>query len=171
MTQSLSRPSDEQVPATRPPSALEPQVIDDLKEMFEQKIPFNRVMSLQITKIEPDRVAGRFAMKRDWVGNYARETLHGGLIGWGFDAIAGLAVMAAVAGRYPGETPAQRLDRFAKLATIDLRVDFLRPPISTNFELRANVLRLGSRLASIRMELLSAHGRLLASGACAYAVG
>ena len=109
-------------------------------------------------------------MKREFVGNYARETLHGGVISWGFDAIAGLAIMAAVAGRYPNETPAERLHRFAKLSTIDLRVDYLRPPIGVHFDLRAEILRLGSRLASIRMEFLDVDGKLLAVGSAAYIV-
>jgi acyl-coenzyme A thioesterase PaaI-like protein len=38
------------------------------------------------------------------------------------------------------------------------------------FELRAEVLRLGSRVASTRMEFLGRDGKLLAAGAGAYIV-
>ena len=44
-----------------------------------------------------------------------------------------------------GEPPEQRLHRFAKLGTIDLRIDYLRPGIGSHFELRAEVLRLDAR--------------------------
>ena len=84
--------------------------------------------------------------------------------------MGGLAVMAAIGARHMDETPTQRLHRFSKLGTIDLRVDYLRPGIGETFELRAEVLRLGSRVASTRMEFLGADGKLLSSGAGAYIV-
>ena len=62
----------------------------------------------------------------------------------------------------------QRLHRFAKLGTIDLRIDYLRPGIGELFELRAEVMRLGSRVASTRMEFLGADGKLLSTGSGAY---
>ena len=68
------------------------------------------------------------------------------------------------------EPPLKRLERFGKLGTIDLRVDYLRPGISEWFELRATVLRLGSRVASTRMEFLGADGKLLSTAAAAYIV-
>jgi acyl-coenzyme A thioesterase PaaI-like protein len=68
------------------------------------------------------------------------------------------------------EPPAQRMHRFARLGTIDLRVDYLRPAVGTGFALSAEVLRLGSRVASTRMEFRDVAGELLASGAAAYIV-
>jgi acyl-coenzyme A thioesterase PaaI-like protein len=88
----------------------------------------------------------------------------------GLDAMAGLACMAAIGARHMDEAPLQRLHRFAKLGTIDLRVDYLRPAIGDHFELRAEVMRLGSRVASTRMEFLGADGKLLSTGAGAYIV-
>ena len=49
-------------------------------------------------------------------------------------------------------------------------IDYLRPGIGERFELRAEVLRLGSRVASTRMAFSGADGKLLASGAAAYIV-
>ena len=68
------------------------------------------------------------------------------------------------------ESPDQRLHRFAKLGTIDLRIDYLRPGIGDHFELRAEVMRLGSRVASTRMEFLGPDGKLLSCGSGAYIV-
>ncbi len=74
------------------------------------------------------------------------------VISAGLDAMGGLAVMAAIGARHMDEAPDVRLHRFAKLGTIDLRVDYLRPGIGEYFDLHATVMRLGSRVASTRME-------------------
>jgi uncharacterized protein (TIGR00369 family) len=109
-------------------------------------------------------------MKRDLIGHYTFNRIHGGVISAGLDAMGGLAVMAAIGARHMDETPTQRLHRFGKLGTIDLRIDYLRPGIGDYFELRAEVMRLGSRVASTRMEFLGADGKLLSTGSGAYIV-
>jgi uncharacterized protein (TIGR00369 family) len=156
-----------------PPAApvdFEPEFIAGLKDIFEEKISFNKVLGLKITSLKPERVAGRIDMKSDLIGHYAFNRIHGGVISAGLDAMGGLAVMAAIGARHMDELPLQRLHRFAKLGTIDLRVDYLRPGISEFFELRAEVLRLGSRVASTRMEFYGADGKLMSAGSGAYIV-
>lgn len=153
-----------------PIGEFEPEFITGLKAIFEEKIPFNRVLGLKITSLRPEQVAARIDMKSELVGHYSHNRLHGGVIGAGLDSIGGLAVMAAIGARHMDEPPTQRLQRFGKLGTIDLRVDYLRPGISDHFELRAHVMRLGSRVATTRMEFLGADGKLLSSGAAAYIV-
>ena len=157
---------------TKPPTpiAFESEFIEGLKRIFDDSIPFNQVLGLKITSIEPEQVVGRIEMKPELVGSAAHGRLHGGVISAGLDSMGGLAVMAAIGARHMDEAPAQRLHRFAKLGTIDLRIDYLRPAISKSFELRAEVMRLGSRVASTRMEFFGADGKLLASGAGAYIV-
>ena len=149
---------------------FEPEFIAGLKTLFEEKISFNRVLGLKITSLKPNRVTARITMSEHLVGHYAHNRIHGGVISAGLDAMGGLAVMAAIGARHMDESPEQRLYRFAKLGTIDLRIDYLRPGISEHFELRAEVLRLGSRVASTRREFLGADGKLLSTGAGAYIV-
>ncbi len=157
-------------PPPFPATGFEPAFIAALKDIFEEKIAFNRVLGLQITQISPERVTARIAMKPELIGHYGHQRIHGGVISAGLDAMGGLAVMAAIGARHMDEVPMQRLQRFAKLGTIDLRVDYLRPGIGEAFELRAEVLRLGSRVASTRMEFLDSEGKLLSSAAAAYIV-
>jgi uncharacterized protein (TIGR00369 family) len=154
------------------PTAIEfePEFVAGLKELFEQKIVFNRVLGLRISGLRPDRVVGRIDMKPDLIGHFAYNRIHGGVISAGLDAMGGLAVMAAIGARHMDEPPMQRLQRFAKLGTIDLRVDYLRPGVGDHFELHAEVLRLGSRVASTRMEFYGADGKLMSSAAGAYIV-
>ncbi|MGE0098021.1 MAG: thioesterase family protein [Hydrogenophaga sp.] len=146
------------------------EFIDALKHIFEVKITFNHVLGLRITSIRPELVTGRIDMKPDLMGSFVHNRMHGGVVSAALDAMAGLACMAAMGARHMDEAPLQRLQRFAKLGTIDLRVDYLRPAIGPHFELRAEVMRLGSRVASTRMEFLGADGKLLSTGAGAYIV-
>jgi uncharacterized protein (TIGR00369 family) len=151
-------------------AAFEPEFIAGLKQIFEHKIVFNQVLGLRIVSLAAEGVVGRIEMKPELVGHFTYNRLHGGVISAGLDAMGGLAVMAAIGARHLDEPPQQRLHRFAKLGTIDLRIDYLRQGIGDHFELRAEVLRLGSRVASTRMEFLGADGKLLATGSAAYIV-
>jgi len=149
---------------------FEEEFVTGLKKVFEEMIVFNQVLGLKITSLKSNQVRARIDMKRELIGHFSFNRLHGGVISAGLDAMGGLAVMAAIGARHMDETPMQRLHRFAKLGTIDLRIDYLRPGIGEYFELRAEVMRLGSRVASTRMEFLGADGKLLSTGSGAYIV-
>jgi uncharacterized protein (TIGR00369 family) len=153
-----------------PATDFEPEFIEGLKHMFEEKIVFNHVLGLKITALRPDGVSGRIDMKPELVGHFAYNRVHGGVISAGLDAMGGLAVMAAIGARHMDDAPEQRLLRFSKLGTIDLRVDYLRPGIGDHFDLHAEVLRLGSRVATTRMEFRGPDGKLLSTAAAAYIV-
>ena len=161
MTQALAAPAEIE---------FEQEFVTGLKKVFEEMIVFNQVLGLKITSLKPTQVRARIDMKPDLIGHFSYNRLHGGVISAGLDAMGGLAVMAAIGARHMEETPLQRLHRFGKLGTIDLRIDYLRPGIGEYFELRAEVMRLGSRVASTRMEFLGADGKLLSTGAGAYIV-
>ena len=149
---------------------FEEEFVTGLKKIFEEMIVFNQVLGLKIKSLKPTQVIARIDMKPDLIGHFSFNRIHGGVISAGLDAMGGLAVMAAIGARHMDETPMQRLHRFGKLGTIDLRIDYLRPGIGDFFELRAEVMRLGSRVASTRMEFLGADGKLLSTGAGAYIV-
>lgn len=156
-----------------PPSqaiAFEPEFIEGVKEIFERKIVFNAVLGLKVTHLSAQSVVAHIAMKHELIGHYSYNRVHGGVISAGLDTTGALAVMCAMGARHMDESPAKRLDRFSKLGTIDLRIDYLRPGIGAHFELRAEVMRLGSRVASTRMEFVGADGKLLSTGAGAYIV-
>jgi uncharacterized protein (TIGR00369 family) len=149
---------------------FEPEFVEGLRKIFEEMIVFNQVLGLKISSITPEKVIAKIVMKPELVGHFSYNRIHGGVISAGLDAMGGLAVMAAIGARHMDEEPMQRLHRFSKLGTIDLRIDYLRPGISEEFELHAEVLRLGSRVASTRMEFRSQEGKLLSTGSGAYIV-
>jgi uncharacterized protein (TIGR00369 family) len=156
--------------AAAAPAAFEAEFVTSLTELFEERIPFNVVLGLRIESLAASGVAGSLAMRPELIGHYAHHRLHGGVISATLDAMAGLAVMAAIGARHMDEAPTDRLRRFGKLGTIDLRIDYLRPAIGERFTLRGEVLRLGSRVATTRMEFGDAEGKLLATGSAAYIV-
>lgn len=149
---------------------LEFDFIEGIREVFEEKIVFNKVLGVKIQSIGTERVLAQIPMRPDLVGHFGYNRIHGGVISASLDALGGLAVLAAMGARYRNEPVTQRLERFSKLGTIDLRVDYLRPGIGESFQLTAEVLRLGSRVASTRMAFLDHSGKLLSSGSGTYIV-
>ena len=149
---------------------LEAASISGLRDIFEEKIVFNKLLGLKLKSLTATHVIASLAMRHDLVGNFSEGRLHGGVISAALDTTGGIAATAALCARYRGESFEQHAARFAKLGTIDLRIDYLRPGISTHFEIRAEVIRLGSRIANTRMEFLGSDGKLLATGNGVYIV-
>jgi len=154
-----------------PRSAAEQARLDAaLVEMFERHITFNAVLGLKVLSVRPGDVRGRITMRPDLVGHFTFGRLHGGVISATLDAMGGLALMVAIAERHPHDDTQQVLHRFSRMGTIDLRIDYLRPATGPRFQASAQVLRLGGRVASTRMEFSDAQGKLLCTGAAAYIV-
>ena len=149
---------------------LEPDFIEGVRVISEEKIVFNSLLGLKITSLSPDLATASIAMRAEFVGHFEYNRIHGGVISAALDAMGGIAVMGAIGARYQQEDVDKRLQRFAKLGTIDLRIDYLRPGIGERFTLSASVLRLGSRVASTRMEFFADNGTLLSTGSGSYKV-
>ena len=137
--------------------------LDELTRAVEAQIPFNRMLGLQLGDLGPDRTTLSFEMRDELVGNFARGSLHGGVISATLDVAA---ITAAV-----GTETSTMAERFAHLGTIDLRVDYLRPGIGTKFEATAYTLRAGNKVAVTRMELRDDSGDLIAVGTGTYLIG
>ncbi len=58
--------------------------------------------------------------------------------------------------------------RFARVSTIDLRTDFLQPGQGQWFAASAQIMRLGGRVGTCRMELRNDSDVLIATGNGAY---
>ena len=141
-----------------------------LSEIFEKHIVFNTVLGLKVLSVTHGDVRGGFEMRPELVGNFSSGQLHGGVIASVLDAMGGLAVMVAVGEHHAHESADHVAHRFARLGTIDLRIDYLRRGLGKQFLVSTEVLRLGGRVGSVQMRLLNEHGTLLATGAGAYMV-
>lgn len=148
--------------------AFEPEFIEGLREIYEEKILFNQWMGLKISSIEATGIVAHLTMKPELVGHFAYHRIHGGVISAVLDAMGSLAVLAALGAKHMDEVPAKRLERFARHSTIDLRIDFLRPGIGDEFVIHAEAVRVGARVGNARMEFRAADGKLLSTGTAAY---
>ncbi len=152
-------------------SAAEQQKLEEiLREMFEQKICFNQVLGLRVSSFDPDNATLSFAMRPELIGHYLHGRLHGGVISAALDTAAGFAVTVAIAEKHANESAEQATARFARVGTIDLRVDYLHQGIGKEFIASAEVIRLGGRIASTQMKLINEDGLIIATGAAAYVI-
>jgi len=159
------------VPSLPPRSAEEQARLDaELVELFERRITFNQTLGLKIDSVHPGDVRATVPMRPELVGHYAYGRLHGGVISAVLDAMGGLALMVAIAEQHPHDNAQQVMHRFARLGTIDLRVDFLRQGVGRHFVATAEVTRLGGRVGSVQMRLVDDTGTLIATGAASYIV-
>jgi len=142
-----------------------------LKEMWETRLPFNRVLGFQVQKLERESVRVRVDMKPDLVGNYLHGTLHGGVISAVLDAAGGMNASLGVLHKMEGCSVDEAENILTKMGTIDLRVDFLRPGRGSYFLADSMIMRTGNKVAVTRMEFHNEENILIAVGTGTYIVG
>jgi uncharacterized protein (TIGR00369 family) len=152
------------------PAAETDQLATDIIDLFEHKIRFNEHLGLEVTDLWGDSVTTAFNMRPEFVGHYLYGRLHGGVISSVLDTTGGLAVMSAVAKARFSETRLQVLEQFKYLGTLDMRIDYLRPGLGHRFIADAEIVRLGRRIATTRMNLRNEEGVLIATGNAAFVV-
>ena len=138
-----------------------------LRQVFEENVPFNRVLGLKVESTDPDAAKLRFDMRPELIGNPRRQILHGGVISAVLDVAAGFAIYLAV---NKERIVSSEVDRFPSIGTIDLRVDYLRPGQGKYFVATGRVVRLGNRVAVAQMELVNDSDELIATGNAAYMI-
>ena len=133
-----------------------------LARFFEEQIPFNKFLGLHFKVLDNATVAASFTMRPDLVGSPQPARLHGGVIASVLDTLGGLAMVVGVVNRHPQDDVEQVSHRFARLGTIDLRIDYLRPGVGAHFQAQAQATRVGGRIGSAQMSLSNDQGVLIA---------
>jgi len=142
-----------------------------LHELYERKIPFNKVLGLKIESLKMEDVRMRFEMKDAFVGNYVQGILHGGVISAVLDTTGGLTASLGVLQKMKGHTAEEIGKSLTKNGTIDLRIDYLRPGKGNYFISTGSIMRAGRRVSVTRMELYNDRDILIAVGTGTYIVG
>ena len=148
-----------------------PEMLELLKEIYEQRMPFDRVLGIRVACLTPPDIQIRIDMREELVGNFVREILHGGVISSVLDVTGGLVASVELLKNLEGVDLEELGKRLAKIGTIDLRVDFLRPGKGVYFVATGTVLRKGSKVAVVRTELCNDQKVLIAAGTGTYLVG
>lgn len=90
-----------------------PEMLARMSGMIRDFVPHNAALALDVVRVSRGDVWVRLPYAEKLVGNPETGALHGGAISSAMDAAGGLAVMA-------------RLGRPGSIATLDLRIDYMR---------------------------------------------
>jgi uncharacterized protein (TIGR00369 family) len=131
---------------------------DTLRQVMEELIPFNRYVGLKAIDIDRGRARFEVPFRPELVGDFVRQSLHGGVISMLADVAGGAAAWSSL------DEPR------ARVSTIDLRVDYLRPGRPETLVAEASVVRAGKRVAvtDVRMFHPSAPLDTIATGKGVY---
>ena len=146
------------------------QLLQTVASVFIDKMPFNQLLGLEITRYEIDDVEVRFRWQDKFIGNPHRRILHGGVTAAVLDVAGGLIAIGGIIERVETSNPAAFAERIKNVGTIDLRTDFLRPGIGEEFIATAKVIRAGNKVCVCRMELHNETGVHIAFGTGTYLV-
>ena len=157
-------------PAGNPACRPDPDWRRLITDIFENRLPFNRVLGIKVLALENNMPHLGFKMRDDLVGNYMRGSLHGGVISAVIDVTGGLAAFLSLQQKIANEALEVKIERFGRLGTIDLRIDYLRPGLGQQFTSVGHVLRTGNKVAVTRIELKNDQDQLIAVGTGAYVI-
>jgi len=119
-------------------------LIDTLNQKFVQRTPHMREIGARITAVAPSRGSMTLPARPEWVGDPLRAQLHPGVLTVLADSTCGLAVGTALTQRAP-------------YATLDLRMDYLRPAgPEHDVHCDAHCFRLTRNVAFVRAEVYQA---------------
>ncbi len=133
-------------------------------DVFVYHMPFNRELGLRLTRFEQDYAEIAFDNNEKLVGNIAQRILHGGVIAAVLDVAAGLVCVGNSLVRHEPLIKEQLQMKLAKMGTIDLRVDYLRPGRGERFIAAAKVVRIGSKICATQMTIHNEKDALIATG-------
>lgn len=147
---------------------------NNLNEVFEQlcqgfnTAPFLNHNLIQMRVVD-EHIEAYVDMSSQLIGNVAFQILHGGVAATLLDSVGGLEAMAELY-RRGDEQEAEDISRkVSRLATVDMRVDYLAPGRGQYFIARAETLRLGRKGCTMRMNLHNDEGKLIATATASYA--
>ena len=119
-------------------------ILDELNRKYVARAPHMREIGLQVTAVDTARGTMSLPARPEWIGDPGRGLLHTGVLTVLADSTCGLAVGAAMAERAP-------------YATLDLRMDWLRPAGPDHeVHCEAHCCRISRSVAFVRGEVWQA---------------
>lgn len=147
------------------------QIFQQITQVWNEQIPFNKLLGIRITQFDPQCAEIRFKWQDSLIGNPLQKILHGGVTASALDFAGGVVCAAGIIERLEVTSVADIQKALAKLGTIDLRTDYLRPGRGEEFITTAKIIRSGNKVAVARMELHNEQGDHIAFGTGTYMVG
>jgi len=114
------------------------RVLSEMNLTFTRQVPHNNALNLEILALAHARASFRLPYDVKLIGNPETGVLHGGAITAAMDAACGTAVF-------------QALPRPMVIATLDLRIDYLKPATPPrDVTLRAHCYKVTRSVAFVR---------------------
>lgn len=131
-----------------------------LIKLAEEEIPIHKHFGLKVEIVEKDFIKVRVPFRKDLVGDIRTNHWHGGIIATILDSVGGAIGIANF--NSPND----------KLATIDLRVDYLSFADGKDLIFEGKLVRLGNRIMVTKMKafqenILIAEGKGVYNFICA----
>ncbi|RMF15413.1 MAG: thioesterase family protein [Candidatus Dadabacteria bacterium] len=134
-------------------------VVQVVTSIFNERIPFNRLLGMRLTELRRGWARIEFAANDDLIGDVSKQILHGGVLCALIDSAGGAAAMSSL-----------DFTREMSVNTIDMRVDFLRPAAGAAFVIEGEAIRKGSRIVFTRVDVRNGDGVLVAGGHANYSI-
>ena len=115
----------------------------DIKQVVEEELPFHRFLGVLVDETRKGYARLRLPFRPEFIGDPRRPALHGGIISMLVDTCGGTAVWASC-------------NTDDRVATIDLRVDYLRPAPPVDIVAEGEVKLLGNRVGNASVRLFAA---------------
>ncbi|MGB0496353.1 MAG: thioesterase family protein [Kangiellaceae bacterium] len=147
------------------------QRVAKLAEVFSHSVPFHKVIGFKFENLSEEGCKISFKSKPELVGNFVQNILHGGVTATALDVVGGAMAAVGMMAKYPDADQQELGQKLARIGTIDLRVDYVRPGKGESFYAKARLLRSGSKVAVVRMELHNEKDTLIALGTGTYMMG
>ena len=131
------------------------QNIEIIKKTIEEGIPIHKFLGLKLLVLEKGFVRVSVPFRNEVVGDIRRNRWHGGIIATIMDSVGGIA----------GGTHFTSLKD--KLATIDLRIDYLIGAKASSIIVEGKIVRLGNGILVTKMKAYQ-NDELIAEGKGVY---
>jgi uncharacterized protein (TIGR00369 family) len=147
--------------------------LEQIKSYYLDFLPFNKVLGIAIDLLdyETGDAVVRFPMKPELIGNSAAGILHGGVTAAVIDLTGGLSALISCVKYHEKDSPDRLYKRLTSSATIDMRVDYLRPGKGDAFVCNSRIIRAGSRIVVARIDLYNHQECCIATGTGTYLIG
>jgi uncharacterized protein (TIGR00369 family) len=123
------------------------------KPLFEEQIPLHRELGLELIEAREGYVKFRLPFRPAFIGDFRVDRLHGGMMALVMDVAGGAAALTTL--RKPEDS----------CATVDLRIDYLRPASNHDTIAEGEVIRNGAAIVVTEMRAFDAQEKsLLARG-------
>lgn len=146
-------------------------ILESLRIVYEEQMPFNKYLGLKIDSISKDGVVVKIDMRNELIGNFEKNILHGGVISAILDFTGSVITQLHVLNEMRDATLDKVVKRLSNMGTIDMRIDYIRPGKGAHFLATGHILRLGHHVAVTRTEFVNHEGVLIAVGTSTYNVG